>query len=75
MAPQDWWFTGRTYKDGIKTPLLSYKCPSTAIAPAKPDRVTSTHQCKIHVDHDGDHICLCEKKWPNKTSQKENEAR
>ena len=72
MAGEVWRYTGRKYKDGIEVPYLTYKCKSTATAPPKDGRVETTHACKIHVDHDGDHICLCEKRWPNSQSTKEN---
>lgn len=64
MAIPQW---GRmTYDNGKHpVPLKSYKCKATAVDQKRtlPGQ-TLTHQCKIGIDHDGDHECICGKAWP-----------
>lgn len=60
---QDYAKTGRVYGDKEQTPVPfpSYRCKSTARDTTK---LAHTHLCKIGIDHDGDHACLCGKGWP-----------
>lgn len=46
--------TGRNYADGAPVPFPIYRCVS---------RVAGGHVCKLTVDHQGEHRCLCNKKW------------
>ncbi len=59
--------SGRTYGDADRTPvpLPAYRCKSTA-QEARPHapHSTLTHQCKVTIDHDGPHHCICGKSWP-----------
>lgn len=50
--------TDRVYKDGIPIPYPSYRCKAKAHGKGH-----GSHGCKLHVDHDGDHLCLCGKSW------------
>lgn len=50
-----------TYSKGVPVPLYSYKCKATC-KDAK--RTTFSHLCKIGIDHNGDHECICGKAWP-----------
>ena len=56
----------KTYDDGkTPVPLLSYKCQAKAVDQKRTrPGLTLTHQCKIGIDHDGDHACICGKAWP-----------
>lgn len=58
--------TGKFYADEQRTPVpyYAYKCKSKAIEkrPHAPHS-TLTHQCKIGIDHEGEHRCLCGKHW------------
>lgn len=55
-----------TYDNGrLPVPLLSYKCKATAKDEKRTQPgQTLTHQCKIGIDHNGDHECICGKVWP-----------
>ena len=55
-----------TYDNGrIPVPLLSYKCKAVAKDEKRTQPgQTLSHQCKIGIDHDGDHKCVCGKAWP-----------
>lgn len=60
-----------TYVDGQNTPVPRrvYRCRATA-AERSPNSVDlqRKHACKIAVDHDGDHACICGKTWERKDS-------
>lgn len=60
MAVPQW---GDRFYDGgtIPVPMVSYRCKSTA---KKLSELDMTHICKIGIDHDGDHKCICGKSWP-----------
>jgi hypothetical protein len=52
-----------TYDNGkIPVPVRSYKCKGKATV-ARGEGLTLTHHCKIGIDHDGDHQCICGKTW------------
>lgn len=63
MAVPQW--GDKTYDGNIPVPIKSYKCKAVAIDDkrTRPGQ-TLTHQCKIGIDHDGDHLCICGKAWP-----------
>lgn len=46
--------------DKTPVPRRTYRCPSTARDASK---TAHSHPCKLTVDHDGDHQCICTKKW------------
>lgn len=52
--------TGRTYVDGEKVPFPSYRCKGVA------KTRNEKHECRRHVDHDGEHKCICQKTWARK---------
>ena len=54
-----------TYDQGkIPVPMFAYKCKAKAIDEKRTQPgQTLTHQCKIGIDHEGDHQCLCGKTW------------
>lgn len=54
--------TNMTYRDGVAIPFPTYRCKARARRPEK----TYTHQCRLHVDHDGPHSCICDMKWAKK---------
>lgn len=68
--------TVSVYADGEKVPFARYRCKARATFPwpartneraAEPRTVTPPkHSCKRHVDHDGDHKCICGKAWARK---------
>lgn len=41
-------------------PYPPYLCKATA---KEPDKIGHTHPCRRHVDHEGDHKCICGKSW------------
>jgi len=58
--------TWRTYADKENTPvpLPRFRCKATAVEHREgASHSTLTHPCKISVDHDGDHRCICGKTW------------
>ena len=57
--------TERTYADEEKTPVPypSYRCKARAHGKGH-----GAHACKLHVDHDTDHRCVCGKRWARKTA-------
>lgn len=58
--------TGRTYgdKEHMPVPFPTYRCKATATDPRPhAPNSTLTHACKITIDHDGDHACICGKSW------------
>ena len=58
--------TGRYYADEQRTPVPypAYKCKSAAQEPrVHAPHFTLTHQCKLGVDHPGEHRCICGKHW------------
>ncbi len=63
--------SGRTYLDQDKTPvpLPMLRCKSVA-REQRPHALhsTLTHSCKVTVDHDGAHRCICGKTWPKATA-------
>lgn len=67
--------TERLYADGEKVPYPGYRCKARATFPWPASRAVSTeprtvtppkHQWKRHVDHAGDHKCICGKSWQPK---------
>jgi hypothetical protein len=65
-------YTTRLYADGARVPFPSYRCKARATFPWPASRDSSEeprtvippkHHCKLHVDHDGDHKCICGKSW------------
>lgn len=58
--------TGRKYGDREQTPVPfpRYRC-TTTIADERPHapHSTLTHPCKLAVDHEGSHRCICGKTW------------
>lgn len=56
--------TGRVYGDAEKTPVPfpHYRCKATA-ADLRDNGMRLTHFCKVTVDHDGLHRCICGKAW------------
>lgn len=51
---------GRIRDEGAPVPRRTYRCKSTAKEVAK---LGHTHPCKLTIDHDGDHSCVCGKAW------------
>lgn len=58
--------TGRVYGDAEKTPVPfpAHRCRATATEPRPhAPHSTLTHACKVASDHDGEHYCICGKRW------------
>lgn len=57
--------TGRTYGDKEKTPVPfpGYRCKATSKQQREAAHSTLTHACKITIDHDGPHRCICGRAW------------
>lgn len=58
--------TGRVYGDREQTPVPfpAYRCRATATEPRPhAPHSTLTHACKVASDHDGEHYCICGKRW------------
>jgi hypothetical protein len=58
--------TGQVYgdKENTPVPMPRYRCKSTA-AETRPHapHSTLTHPCKLAVDHDAGHRCICGRTW------------
>lgn len=54
-----------TDKEGTPVPLVAYRCKSELMHAVNGVNKPSAHRCKNVVDHDGDHRCICDKRWPN----------
>lgn len=52
------------YGDSQKTPVprKTYRCKST-LKKIREQHSTYTHGCKLVIDHDGDHRCICGRTW------------
>lgn len=62
MAVPQW--NKQTYRDGDPVPMRSYKCKSKVTQQREgAPHSTLTHDCRIGIDHDGDHKCICGKHW------------
>lgn len=47
------------YQDNTENvPYPLYRCRATA-----QERPGHTHPCRRHVDHDGNHKCICGREW------------
>ncbi|WP_217181613.1 hypothetical protein [Streptomyces sp. AC495_CC817] len=60
-----------TYKDATQTPVprRTYRCPATASERSEHNiNLQRKHACKITVDHDGDHQCICGMTWERKAA-------
>jgi hypothetical protein len=60
--------TGRVYGDSDRTPVPfpTYRCKASASEHSPHNKqVLRKHLCKITIDHDGDHACICGKTWPH----------
>lgn len=58
-----------TYGDTARTPVprRTYRCKASATEPSPHNpAVDRKHVCRITIDHDGDHICTCNKAWAPK---------
>lgn len=58
--------TTAVYSDGHRVPFYSYKCKSDVVRTRKDKSGANQHTCKIHIDHDGSHVCICGEKWDRK---------
>lgn len=47
-------------EDTTPVPRHTYRCKATSRDTTKK---AHSHPCKLTVDHDGEHACLCNKKW------------
>jgi len=56
-------YTNMTLKDGERVPFASYRCKATAKEVRKIGDSTYTHRCRLHIDHDGEHSCICGRHW------------
>ena len=68
MAVPQW--NNMSYDDGmIPVPLIRFKCKATATDNKRtlPGQ-TLTHSCKIGIDHEGQHKCICGKVWDPMTA-------
>ncbi|MFD4111611.1 hypothetical protein ACFWWU_36470 [Streptomyces sp. NPDC058650] len=57
IKPEQRWGAHK-YSDAAPVPLVSARCPSA------PAGESNAHTCKLHASHDGEHRCICSKKWP-----------
>lgn len=59
--------TGRTYSDTEQTPVPfpAYRCKATVTVRSQHyHQVLRKHLCKITIDHDQEHACICGYEWP-----------
>lgn len=56
------WGTMR-FSDGKRVPLCHYRCKSNLGVLADGVNKPTGHRCNNTVDHEGEHSCLCGKRW------------
>lgn len=46
--------------DATPVPRTGYRCKAKTVNTAK---LAHSHPCKLTIDHDGQHACVCGQKW------------
>jgi hypothetical protein len=64
MPTEEMFWGNATYiNDGARVPLRGYRCKAHLHRVAGATQVPTAHKCKLAVDHEGDHKCICDKTW------------
>lgn len=56
IKPEQRWGKHTYINDKLPVPLVAARCPSALDG-------SNAHRCKLHVGHDGEHLCICSKHW------------
>lgn len=63
MPTEQMFWGGPAYGDKLRVPLKAYRCKAHLVKTVDGVNKPSGHQCRDVVDHEGDHSCICGKRW------------